>query len=160
MSVKRVIFGLAAAAMMVTLPVLSGTADAKRQSEKTETKRVADGLQVNVDVSSQSMEVYVDGKRVHRWPISTGRDGFETPGGTFRPQRLEREWFSKQYDDAPMPYSVFFNAGYAIHGTNETRRLGRTASHGCIRLSTGNAAKLFALVEDHGARRTRIIIDN
>jgi lipoprotein-anchoring transpeptidase ErfK/SrfK len=148
--VKRVSLGLAAA-MMITMPLLSGTADAKR---------VADGLQINVDVGGQNMEVYMDGKRIHRWPISTGRDGYNTPGGTFRPQRLEREWFSKKYDDAPMPYSIFYSGGFAIHGTNDTRRLGRTASHGCIRLAPGNAARLFGLVQDYGASRTRIVIDN
>jgi lipoprotein-anchoring transpeptidase ErfK/SrfK len=160
MTIKRVLFGLTAAAMMVVVPVLSATAEAKRQSDKAETKRVADGLQINVDVGGQNMEVYADGKRIHRWAISTGRDGYDTPGGTFRPQRLEREWFSKKYDDAPMPYSIFYSGGFAIHGTNDTRRLGRTASHGCIRLSPGNAARLFGLVQDYGAGRTRIVIDN
>jgi lipoprotein-anchoring transpeptidase ErfK/SrfK len=152
MSIKRVIFGMATAAAMIVLPLLNGTAVAA--------KRVADGLQINVDVGGQNMEVFADGKRIHRWPISTGRDGYDTPGGTFRPQRLEREWFSKKYDDAPMPYSIFYSGGFAIHGTNDTRRLGRTASHGCIRLSPGNAAKLFGLVQDYGAGRTRIVIDN
>jgi lipoprotein-anchoring transpeptidase ErfK/SrfK len=94
MTIKRVIFGLAAAVMIV-MPLLGGTADAKRAA--------ADGLQINVDVGGQNMQVYADGKLIHRWSISTGRDGYNTPGGTFRPQRLEREWFSKKYDDAPMP---------------------------------------------------------
>jgi lipoprotein-anchoring transpeptidase ErfK/SrfK len=137
--------------------VLSGTVEAKKYSEP---KRMPDGLQINVDVGGQNMEVYADGKRIHRWPISTGRDGYDTPGGTFRPQRLEREWFSKKYDDAPMPHSIFYSGGFAIHGTNDTRRLGRTASHGCIRLAPGNAARLFGLVQDYGAGRTRIVIDN
>jgi lipoprotein-anchoring transpeptidase ErfK/SrfK len=152
MKIQRVILRLAAAAVLSVMPVLSGAAVAA--------KRVADGLQVNVDVGSQSMQVYVDGKLAHRWSISTGRDGYNTPGGTFRPQRLEREWFSKKYDDAPMPYSIFYSGGFAIHGTNDTRRLGRTASHGCIRLAPGNAARLFSLVQDYGASRTRIVIDN
>jgi lipoprotein-anchoring transpeptidase ErfK/SrfK len=123
-------------------------------------KRTDGGLQVLVDVGGQSMEVYVDGQLRHRWAVSTGRDGYDTPGGTFRPQRLEREWYSRQYDNAPMPHAVFFSGGYAIHGTNETRRLGRQASHGCIRLSPGNAARLFSMVQEHGPRRTRIVIDN
>ena len=150
MNMKRVILGWAAA-MLVAIPLLSGTAEAKR---------AADGLQVNVDVGGQNMQVYVDGKLAHRWSISTGRDGYDTPGGTYRPQRLEREYYSKKYDNAPMPHAIFFSGGYAIHGTNDTRRLGRTASHGCIRLAPGNAARLFSLVQDHGAGRTRIVIDN
>jgi lipoprotein-anchoring transpeptidase ErfK/SrfK len=151
MMFKRVVLSLAAAAMMIALPLLGGSAEAKR---------VADGLQVNVDVGGQSMQVYIDGKLAHRWAISTGRDGYDTPGGTYRPQRLEREYYSKKYDNAPMPYSIFFSGGYAIHGTNDTRRLGRTASHGCIRLAPGNAARLFSLVQDYGSGRTRIVIDN
>lgn len=136
-------------AAVLSLVVVSGVAEAKRTN---------DDLYVTVDIDSQTMEVYVDGRLRHRWPVSTGRDGFETPGGSYRPQRLERQWFSKQYDDAPMPHSVFFSGGYAIHGTYETRRLGQPAPHGCIRLSARNAATLFGLVEEKGARRTRIVI--
>jgi lipoprotein-anchoring transpeptidase ErfK/SrfK len=129
-----------------------GPADARRGG--------GEGLQVNVDVSGQRMEVYVDGELRHRWPVSTGRDGFDTPGGSYRPQRLEKTYFSKKYDNAPMPNAVFFNGGYAIHGTTDVKRLGRQASHGCIRLHPSHAAELFDLVEDHGARRTRIVVDN
>ena len=122
--------------------------------------RRGDGLHVNVDVGGQVMEVYVDGRLKHRWPVSTGRDGFETPGGSFKPQRLEKDWHSRKYDNAPMPNAVFFNGGYAIHGTTDVKRLGRQASHGCIRLHPNHAAALYDLVEDHGSSRTRIEIDN
>jgi len=117
-----------------------------------------DGVHVKVNVAEQRMDVYVDGELQHRWRVSTGRSGFDTPGGVYRPQRLEREWYSKQYDGAPMPHAVFFNAGYAIHGTNDTRRLGRQASHGCVRLHPEHAEELYELVEEHGASRTRIEI--
>jgi lipoprotein-anchoring transpeptidase ErfK/SrfK len=120
----------------------------------------AASLKVNVDIGSQRMQVYVDGKLAHDWAISSGRRGYETPTGTYRPTRLERDWYSRQYDDAPMPHAIFFSGGYAIHGSYETRRLGRPASHGCIRLAPANAALLFALVEDRGRRSTRITIDD
>jgi lipoprotein-anchoring transpeptidase ErfK/SrfK len=153
MKLKFVLRGLAVAAALMLLPVVAvDTAQAKRGG--------GEGLQVNVDIEGQRMEVYVDGRLKHRWAVSTGRDGYDTPGGTYRPQRLEREWYSKKYDDAPMPHAVFFSGGYAIHGTTETRRLGRQASHGCIRLHPSNAAQLFSLVEEYGSRRTRITIDN
>ena len=113
-------------------------------------------LTAKVDLSSQSMDVYVDGKLKHSWSIASGRRGYETPTGNYRPQRLEREWYSRKYDDAAMPYSVFFHGGYAIHGGYG--RMGRPASHGCIRLPTAQAAKFFKLVESHGARGTRIEI--
>lgn len=109
-----------------------------------------------IDLGGQQMQVYVDGALRYTWPVASGRRGHETPTGRFRPQRLEREWYSSQYDDAPMPYSIFFSGGYAIHGGYG--RMGRPASHGCIRLTTANAATLFRLVEQRGAGSTRIEI--
>lgn len=118
------------------------------------------GVQVEIDVGSQTMDVYVDGLLRHSWPVSTGRRGYATPSGMFSVKRMEEEWYSKEYDDALMPHAIFFAGGYAIHGTYETRRLGRPASHGCVRLSPGNAARLYNLVERHGARSTRISISD
>ncbi len=115
------------------------------------------GVVAKVDLGDQQMNVYVDGKLKHSWSIASGRSGFETPTGNYRPQRLEREWYSRQYDDAAMPYSVFFKGGYAIHGGYG--RMGRPASHGCIRLTTQNAAKFFNLIQSHGAGSTRIVIE-
>ena len=115
------------------------------------------GVVAKVDLGGQEMNVYVDGKLRHSWSIASGRRGYDTPTGSYRPQRLEREWYSRQYDDAPMPYSVFFSGGYAIHGGYG--RMGRPASHGCIRLQTANAATLFKLISSHGAGSTRIVID-
>jgi lipoprotein-anchoring transpeptidase ErfK/SrfK len=117
-------------------------------------------VQVEVDVGSQTMEVYVNGAHRHTWPVSTGRSGYETPGGSFRARRLEEEWYSTQYDDAPMPHAVFFNGGIAIHGTYDVRHLGRAVSHGCVRLSPGNAARLYNLIESQGLGRTRITIND
>lgn len=102
---------------------------------------------ITVDKSAQELTVNVDGATQYRWPVSTGRWGYNTPTGTFRPQRLERQWYSRKYDWSPMPYSIFFAGGYAIHGSNEISRLGRPASHGCIRLHPKNAAVLFDLVK-------------
>lgn len=134
--------------------------EGQREDGRHERRHNAGGVRVNVDVNEQKMDVYVDGRLRHSWPVSTGRDGFDTPGGSYRPQRLEKQWFSKQYDGAPMPNAVFFHNGYAIHGTNETRRLGQQASHGCIRLHPRAAAALYDLVEDHGSSNTRIVINN
>ena len=116
-------------------------------------------VRILVDRSSQRMTVLVDGAVQHVWPVSTGVSGHATPTGSFRPFRLEREHFSREWDDAPMPHSIFFtSAGHAIHGTNVTRRLGSAASHGCIRLSPGNAARLFTLVGAEGLGNTRVVI--
>ena len=105
------------------------------------------GVLVQIDKSRQRMTVSVDGKVRHAWAVSTGRRGFGTPSGTFSPQHLARRWFSRKYYNSPMPYSIFFTKGYAIHGSYEIRRLGGPASHGCVRLHPANAATLFSLVQ-------------
>jgi hypothetical protein len=107
------------------------------------------GIVVTVNKSTQRLTVEVDGATRYQWPVSTARWGYRTPNGTYRPERLERKWFSRKYDWSPMPYSIFFNGGYAIHGSYEISRLGRPASHGCIRLHPANAAILFGLVREH-----------
>ncbi len=111
-----------------------------------------------VDLTKQRMLVMVNGVQRYSWPVSTGRKGYITPTGTYRPQRMHRTYFSRKYYNSPMPHSIFFRGGYAIHGSNATHALGRTASHGCVRLSPSNAAKLFALVQNHGPGNTLIRI--
>ena len=113
---------------------------------------------VNIDKSTQRMTVSVDGETRHVWAVSTGRAGFGTPNGHFRPQRLARKWFSRKYYNSPMPHSIFFHHGFAIHGSYEIRRLGGPASHGCVRLHPSNAATLFALVNQQGTGNTRIVV--
>jgi lipoprotein-anchoring transpeptidase ErfK/SrfK len=109
-----------------------------------------------VDISSQRMFVSVDGQHYATWKVSTARRGYHTPRGVFRPKRMKRMHYSHKYDMSPMPYSIFLKGGYAIHGTDSIRRLGRPASHGCIRLHPRNARKLYYLVNQHGMKNTRI----
>lgn len=111
-----------------------------------------------IDLSSQRMKVYVNGAYYGTWRVSTARRGYRTPIGTFRPQRMHRRWYSRKYYNSPMPHSVFFYKGYAIHGTNAVRRLGRRASHGCVRLHPRHAATLFRLIKRNGSRNTRIVV--
>ena len=115
---------------------------------------------VQIDKSSQRMAVNVDGMMRYNWPVSTGRSGYGTPSGVFHPQLMARRWFSRRYYNSPMPHSIFFYHGFAIHGTYELSRLGGPASHGCVRLHPSHAAALFALVERNGPRNTRIEISN
>jgi lipoprotein-anchoring transpeptidase ErfK/SrfK len=117
------------------------------------------GVVVQIDKSSQRMAVSVDGAARYSWPVSTGRGGYGTPSGVFRPQSLVRMHYSRKYYNSPMPHSIFFYHGFAIHGTNEIRRLGGRASHGCIRLHPSHAAALYALVQRTGSRNTRIEIN-
>ena len=117
-------------------------------------------VKVHVDISSQSMSVWVNGSNFGNWPVSTGRKGFDTPRGSFTVKRTARVYFSKKYDDAPMPNAVFFYGGYAIHGTSKVRALGRQASHGCIRLHPADAADFYELVQDYGLASTRVTITN
>ena len=115
-------------------------------------------LVARIDLSNQQLQLWIDGERAYLWPISTARRGYRTPTGTYHPQRMYRRYFSRKYDDAPMPHAIFFHDGYAIHGTTDVKRLGRPASHGCIRLHPRNAAILYELASAYGRSRTRIII--
>ena len=113
---------------------------------------------VRIDKFAQRMTVSVDGRPAYAWPVSTGRGGFGTPAGRFRPQWMARSWFSTRYYGSPMPHSIFFHKGYAIHGTNYISRLGGPASHGCVRLHPVHAATLFALVRRAGMGNTAIVV--
>lgn len=110
-----------------------------------------------IDISEQIMRVYVGGIKRYTWPVSTARRGYHTPRGSYKPYRMHKMWYSRKYDMSPMPYSVFYKGGYAIHGTNYVSRLGRPASHGCTRLETKNAKKLYDLVRKYGSENTKII---
>ena len=116
------------------------------------------GVDVRVDIAAQRVQVTTTDGESYNWAISSGRKGYRSPNGVFRPTRLEKNWYSRKYGGA-MPNAVFFHGGYALHGTTAVRALGRPASHGCIRLHPANAAKLFALVKKHGAGQTRIALN-
>lgn len=116
-------------------------------------------LVITVNKASQKMTVELDGDTVYQWPVSTGAKGYDTPSGTFKPFRMEKDHFSQEWDDAPMPYSIFFTPeGHALHGSYHIKSLGRRASHGCVRIHPDNAAKLFALVQKTGMSNTQVII--
>lgn len=116
-------------------------------------------LIVSINKVSQKMTVTLDGDTKYVWPVSTGAKGYDTPSGNFRPFRLEKEHFSKEWDDAPMPFSIFFTArGHAVHGSYHVKSLGRRASHGCVRLHPDNASRLFALVSQTGMSNTAVIV--
>lgn len=117
-------------------------------------------LLAKVDVSEQIMRVYKDGKQIHKWPVSTARKGKVTPRGTWNAKWLSKDHKSSLYNNAPMPYSIFFRGNYAIHGTNQIKRLGRPASAGCIRLHPTNAAKLFAMTRQVGLRNMKVVVQN
>jgi lipoprotein-anchoring transpeptidase ErfK/SrfK len=116
-------------------------------------------LLIKINKSTQRMQVIVDGQPRYSWKVSTGKLGYGTPSGTYTPFRMEPDHFSKEWDDAPMPHSIFFTGrGHAIHGSYYTKRLGRAVSHGCVRLAPGNAAVLYGLVAREGMGNTRIVI--
>ena len=137
---KMLSFLVAIAALMFTLPADAASVEAK------------------ISLSNQRMYVSVNGVRKYTWAVSTARSGYRTPTGNFRAQWLSRMHYSSKYDNAPMPHSVFFYGGYAIHGTNAVGSLGRPASHGCVRLAPGNAATLYSLVSKYGLGNTRVTI--
>jgi hypothetical protein len=116
-------------------------------------------VSITIDKSTQRMTVSVDGAPLYNWPVSTGRPGHDTPSGAYRAFRMERDHYSKEWDDAPMPHSIFFTqVGHAIHGTYDTKKIGSPASAGCVRLDPENAEILFALVEEQGVLNTTVRI--
>jgi lipoprotein-anchoring transpeptidase ErfK/SrfK len=115
-------------------------------------------VEARIDISEQRMRVYVNGVSRYTWAVSTGRGRYRTPTGTWRPTFLSRYHRSSRYDNAPMPFSVFFFRGYAVHGTDQVSRLGQPASHGCVRLHPNNASTFFRLVQRYGRASTRITV--
>ena len=116
-------------------------------------------LIARVDVSDQKMYVYIETRLAYTRPVSTGRRAFDTPTGQYKPEWVASMWRSRKYNNAPMPYSVFFHEGYAVHGTTEVSDLGKPASHGCVRLHPDNAKALFALVRQYGPSTVRVSIE-
>jgi len=117
-------------------------------------------IRITVDKTDQTLTVAKDGQVLHTWPVSTGRTGRFTPAGNYRAFRMEKDHYSKEFDDAPMPHSIFFTQrGHAIHGSFETKKLGRPASGGCVRLAPENAKILFELVQAEGVLKTKVAIN-
>ena len=116
-------------------------------------------LLITIDKAQQRMIVVKDDAPLYDWPVSTGQRNYDTPAGTFKPFRMEADHYSREWDDAPMPHSIFFTQiGHAIHGSFDTKRLGRPASHGCVRLHPSNAKILFRLVRTEKMANTRIVL--
>ncbi len=138
--------------LLMIFGVLSSTAPVLA---KTTSKSVV----ISISKISQKMTVTVDGEKKYVWPVSTGASGYSTPSGEFRPFRMEADHFSNEWDDAPMPHSIFFTGeGHAIHGSFHVKSLGRRVSHGCVRLHPDNAAKLFSLVRKTGMQNTKVVV--
>lgn len=144
------------AALAVVFGVVSTFVPAEA-AKKRRGKAVPAAVQVYVDVSSQSMSVKVNGSYYASWRVSTAKPGYYTPRGTYGVQRMHKVYYSRKYDNAPMPNSIFFRGPYAIHGTYQTSKLGRPASRGCIRLAPGNASALFSLVKRYGRARITVV---
>jgi hypothetical protein len=114
---------------------------------------------VTIDKSSQQMSVAVDGAQRYVWPVSTGRPGYDTPSGTYKPNRMDADHYSQEWDNAPMPHAIFFDLdGHAIHGFFDVKHLGRAVSHGCVRLSPDHAQTLFNLVKAQGMGETKVVV--
>jgi hypothetical protein len=157
------VYGLVIVPVLATMLAFPATAQTSSNSEaksssNSETKSTGAVL-VNIDKSRQKMTVFIDGVEKYVWPVSTGQAGYSTPSGTYTATSMNEIWYSKEWDNAPMPHSIFFRKdGYAIHGTYEAKYLGRPASHGCVRISRENAATLYALVKNVGLKNTEVVL--
>jgi lipoprotein-anchoring transpeptidase ErfK/SrfK len=119
---------------------------------------LAERVVAQVSVSQQTMKVYHENRLLFEWQVSTAKPGKITPTGNYRPEFLSRYHKSRRYNNAPMPYAIFFHGNYAIHGTDQIKRLGVPASHGCVRLHPDNARILFRMVQSEGMENTRVVI--
>ncbi len=120
----------------------------------------ADRVVARVSISSQTMSVYHEGRLIYTWAVSTAKAGKITPAGSYEPEFLSRNHRSRRYNNAPMPFAIFYDGNYAIHGTDQIKRLGNPASHGCVRLHPDNAKILFEMVKAEGMENTRVVIVN
>jgi hypothetical protein len=128
-------------------------------SSNSETQSTSVAVRINIDKTKQKMTVFLDGVEKYDWPVSTGRAGYSTPSGTYTATSMNEVWYSKQWDNAPMPHSIFFKKdGHAIHGSYEVESLGKPVSHGCVRIAPENAATLFALVKENGLEKTEVLL--
>ena len=118
----------------------------------------AQAVEVRISISQQEMQVYRDGQQLYVWPVSTAQSPKVTPKGSWTPQSLSKNHRSKLYGNAPMPWSIFYSGNYAIHGTTSIKRLGRPASHGCVRLHPDNAKVLYRMVQAAGLSDTRVTV--
>src|SRR5208282_4950348 len=114
---------------------------------------------ISIDKTTQSMSVTVDGSPRYLWPVSTGRPGYDTPNGAFKPNRMDADHYSQEWDNAPMPHTIFFDMhGHAIHGFFDVKHLGLAVSHGCVRLAPPNATALFGLIKAQGMANTMVVV--
>jgi L,D-transpeptidase catalytic domain len=144
-------------AVVVLFPVTAHANSGLRSAGAARARNAA--VLVNIDKTNQIMTVSVNGVETYQWPVSTGRAGYSTPSGTFTATSMNKIWYSKQWDNAPMPHAIFFiKDGHAIHGSFDVKNLGRPASHGCVRISPKNAATLFELVEENGLENTQVVV--
>ncbi len=141
------------------LEALRAEQQKQREQRIVEAKKAKERrITAHIDLSQQRMKVYKGDNLIHTWRVSTAKKGYVTPVGNYHPQYVVRMHYSKRYHNSPMPYSIFFKGNFAIHGTNSIRRLGRRASHGCVRLHPKHAKKLYALVRKYGKENTFIRI--
>lgn len=148
-TIANFIAHIAAAVLLGAVFFITGGAGAAHAASK---------VVARIDISDQRMEVLIDGRSTFLWKVSTAGRGYVTPRGAFKPIRLEKMWYSRKYDMSPMPHSVFFHGGYAVHATNAIKRLGTPASHGCIRLHPNDASDFYQLVRTFGRSNTSIVI--
>jgi lipoprotein-anchoring transpeptidase ErfK/SrfK len=124
-----------------------------------EPKKTGSAILININKAKQKMTVFVDGIQKYDWPVSTGRAGYSTPSGTYTATSMNEIWYSKEWDNSPMPHSIFFiKDGHAVHGSYEVKNLGKPVSHGCVRISPENATTLYALVKANGLANTHVVL--
>ena len=144
--------------LICMLLILGAASTAQAARKSAETIFMPGQVVAAVSLSDQIMKVIIDGHERYRWPVSTGAGRYATPKGIYGAEWFSKNHRSRKYNNAPMPYAIFFHHGYAVHGTDQISRLGRPASHGCVRLDPENAAVLFDLARNVGLANMSVVI--
>src|SRR6516225_3216505 len=151
--------GLVIAPVLAMMLAFPASAQTSSDSETQSTRAAGAAILINIDKTKQEMTVFLDGVKKYDWPVSTGRAGYSTPAGTYTATSMNEVWYSKEWDNSPMPHSIFFmKDGHAIHGSYEVKTLGKPVSHGCVRISPENATTLYALVKENGLENTQVAL--
>ena len=151
--------GLVIAPVLAMMLAFPASAQTSSDSETQSTGTAGAAVLINIDKTTQKMTIFLDGVEKYDWPVSTGRAGYSTPSGTYTATSMNEVWYSKEWDNSPMPHSIFFmKDGHAIHGSYEVKTLGKPVSHGCVRISPENATTLYALVEKNGLEHTEVVL--
>lgn len=147
------------AALVLGLAGVSGSVETARMQPE------AAGMRIVINIAARRLHVYENGERTRTYTVAVGQRGHRTPTGRYAISRVvwnpwwhppNRGWARRKRVTPPGPNNpmgrvkMYFRNLYYIHGTPHRGSLGRAVSHGCVRMSNGDAIELARLVHRYG----------